>query len=123
MSEEQKDGRSAFDAALVKIAGALTGENIADAEKIVEAARRIVWMRHFAGAAPSAVAAMLHAPSGARFAAQEVVAASGGSLLVAEEVFLELRMCLYISTYGNVPGTRFVEEAKRYGGPPAGHRH
>ena len=77
---------------VAKIADALHGRPLADAESVIEAARRILWMRTFTGVAGDAVMTMLNASSSARYAAAEITAActsAADPLLAAERVLLE----------------------------------
>ena len=106
-----------------KIAEALIGHDIVAADAAVELARRILWMREFTGASSDDVGDALNASATARWIAGEV-AADTGKLLAAEELLLELRLCLYQSAYALAPGTRFgdlmlQQQAERRASQPA----
>lgn len=94
---------------VAKIADALHGRPLAEAESMIEAARRVLWMRAFTGVDGDAVMAMLSASSSARYAAAEIAGACASAaepLLAAERVLLELRLQLYSSAYGKALGSQ-----------------
>lgn len=102
-------GASVLRPVVAKIADALHGRPLADAESVIEAARRILWMRIFTGVDGEAVMTMLNASSSARYAAAEIAAASVSAadpLLTAERALLELRMQLYTAAYGTASEVR-----------------
>ncbi len=90
---------------VARIADALHGQPLAESEAVIEAARRILWMRHFIGAPAEPVAAMFNTPSDARYAAAEIASACASAvdpLLAVERVLLGLRMQLYTAAYGPI---------------------
>ena len=73
---------------------ALSGQPLAESEAVIEAVRRVLWMRHFTGAPAASVAAMFHTPSDARHAAAEIAAACASAadpLLAAERILCSSR--------------------------------
>ncbi len=105
----EADRGSILQPVVTKIADALHGRSLADAESVIEAARRVLWMQHFTGIGGENVMAALNVASSARYAAAEIAGACASTaepLLAAERVLLELRLQLYSSAYGKAPGSQ-----------------
>lgn len=84
--------------------GHLLGVDLAEAEAIVEDARKIVWVTHFSGAPIQEVAELYSRSERALRLALPLVAYS---LLEAEAVIGEMRFALYVNAFGRDPSSRF----------------
>lgn len=80
---------------------------LAAAEGRLEEARRVLWTHHFTGHPMADVAFGLAVPALALVVAERVVQASRGHLLAAENLLLEVRMCLYAGAFAWQPESRF----------------
>ncbi len=103
-----------------KVYAALAVLPLDEGEALVEQARRLVWVQHFRGGDFLAIAAGLKTPETAIQIALNVVNTAQGDLLAAEEIFLEIRLALYMgafgptdSAFGNLVKSH-QEEAERY---------
>ena len=96
---------------VVKIADALSDRPLAEAESVIEAARRILWMQRFTGVPAESVMLTLNAPSDARYFAYEIrraCASAADPLLATERILWELRMQLYSAEYGRRLGSHML---------------
>lgn len=91
------------------LADMLVGLDIGEAERIIEAARRVLWTQHFTGHPMADVAFGLSAPETSLRIAESCTKAARGALLGAEEVLLELRLSVYAGAFAGQLNTRFGE--------------
>lgn len=92
-----------------------------DADDRLADARHVMWGNHFSGFGMAEVAFGANVPTEALELAQEISTEARGNIFSAEEIFLEIRICLFVSVFGVKAGTPFgdtvvVAEKLLFGG-------
>lgn len=97
-------GFSEFAQRIAQQLGALA---LKDADDRLSNARHVMWASHFSGLAMAEVAFGASVPHEALTLATEISTEAQGNIFRAEEVILEIRVCLFIGVFGVQAGTPF----------------
>ena len=104
-----------FSEIAVKMAGQCAGLSLIDADRVLDDARRYLWMRRFSGISKEALMRKLASPH------LETALRIGGDLdnamttpFDAEAIFTEARLYLWMEAFTEVPGSLFAEQLRAY---------
>lgn len=104
----------AFSQLAMRFTAAMRRKRCDDADRQLELARRIVWMQHFRGGPFAEVAAKIGASRKALDLAEAIAVDAKGSLLAADEAFMEVKLCLYMSAFQGEDSGRFGRALKEH---------
>lgn len=109
-----KKTEKGFSEIAVRLANQCAGLSLIDADRVLDDARRYLWMRRFSGISKEALMRELASPH------LETALRIGGELdgavtpFEAEAIFTEARLYLWMETFAEVPGSLFSEQLRAY---------